>query len=48
VEIEQGFDEAQARREAARCLQCGLICYRHTAQAGHDAPAVAEEVRPEG
>jgi NADPH-dependent glutamate synthase beta subunit-like oxidoreductase len=48
VEIEQGFDEAQARREAARCLQCGLICYRHTAQAGHDAPAEVAAVRSEG
>ncbi|HDI61064.1 MAG TPA: RnfABCDGE type electron transport complex subunit B [Desulfobacteraceae bacterium] len=49
VEIEQGFDEAQARREAARCLQCGLICYRHTtARVPGDAPAVAGEARPEG
>jgi len=48
VEIEQGFDEAQARREAARCLQCGLICYRHTAQAGHDAPAEVAAVPAEG
>ncbi|MDD2603941.1 MAG: RnfABCDGE type electron transport complex subunit B [Desulfobacterales bacterium] len=46
MEIEQGFDEAQARREAARCLQCGLICYRHTAETVNEAPA--EEIRPEG
>jgi NADPH-dependent glutamate synthase beta subunit-like oxidoreductase/NAD-dependent dihydropyrimidine dehydrogenase PreA subunit len=28
-ELEKGFDEHTARSEAARCLQCGLICYRH-------------------
>jgi NADPH-dependent glutamate synthase beta subunit-like oxidoreductase len=27
VELERGFSEEAARREAARCLQCGLICY---------------------
>ena len=37
VEIELGFDEATARREAARCLQCGLICYRRTAETTGDA-----------
>ena len=26
-ELEIGFDENQARREAGRCLRCGLICY---------------------
>ena len=26
-----GLDEAAARLEAERCLQCGLICYRKTA-----------------
>jgi formate dehydrogenase (NADP+) beta subunit len=26
-EIERGFSEEAARSEAARCLQCGLICY---------------------
>ena len=25
-----GLDESEARREADRCLQCGLICYRKT------------------
>jgi hypothetical protein len=44
LEIEQGFDEAAARREAARCLQCGLICYRHQAEATGDAPAEARLV----
>jgi len=28
VEIEKGYDQAQAMAEAGRCLQCGLICYR--------------------
>ena len=23
-----GYGESEARREAERCLQCGLICYR--------------------
>jgi len=29
LEIEKGFDEEAAKKEAARCLQCGLICYVH-------------------
>ncbi len=28
-EIEKGFSAETASQEAARCLQCGLICYRH-------------------
>ncbi|BBO69228.1 hypothetical protein DSCA_31580 [Desulfosarcina alkanivorans] len=28
MELEKGFDTAAARKEAARCLNCGLICYR--------------------
>jgi RnfABCDGE-type electron transport complex B subunit len=28
-ELEIGFPERAARDEAARCLQCGLICYEH-------------------
>ncbi len=28
-ELELGFSEATAKTEAERCLQCGLICYRH-------------------
>lgn len=28
VEIAKGYSEEQAIREANRCLQCGLICYR--------------------
>jgi len=27
-ELERGFSEDAARKEAGRCLQCGLICYR--------------------
>ena len=37
-ELEKGFTEDMARKEAARCLQCGLICYKKTA----GASAVAE------
>jgi formate dehydrogenase beta subunit len=29
VEVELGLPEDEAIREANRCLQCGLICYRH-------------------
>lgn len=29
-ELEKGFDEARARKEAGRCLKCGLICYQHS------------------
>ncbi len=28
-EVELGLPEEEARREARRCLQCGLICYQH-------------------
>jgi formate dehydrogenase (NADP+) beta subunit len=30
LELEKGFDEHMARKEAGRCLKCGLICYMHT------------------
>ncbi len=30
-EIEKGFDEIRAKKEAGRCLKCGLICYQHEA-----------------
>ncbi|MBL0716329.1 MAG: FAD-dependent oxidoreductase [Desulfosarcina sp.] len=33
-QLEMGFDEETARKEASRCLQCGLICYEHTIAAG--------------
>jgi NADPH-dependent glutamate synthase beta subunit-like oxidoreductase len=29
AELEKGYTEEMARDEANRCLQCGLICYRH-------------------
>lgn len=32
-EIERGFTADMAQAEASRCLQCGLICYAHTAVA---------------
>ncbi|MDL2269696.1 RnfABCDGE type electron transport complex subunit B [Desulfosarcina sp. OttesenSCG-928-A07] len=31
-EIEKGYDEKAACKEAGRCLNCGLICYQHTGQ----------------
>jgi NADPH-dependent glutamate synthase beta subunit-like oxidoreductase/NAD-dependent dihydropyrimidine dehydrogenase PreA subunit len=37
-ELEKGFSEEMASKEAARCLQCGLICYKKTA----DETAVTE------
>ncbi len=35
-EIEKGFSADVAQKEASRCLQCGLICYEHTANAAAD------------
>jgi hypothetical protein len=32
-QLELGFTEEEARAEASRCLQCGLICYVHTERA---------------
>ena len=29
MELEKGFDTDAALKEAARCLNCGLICYQH-------------------
>jgi NADPH-dependent glutamate synthase beta subunit-like oxidoreductase len=37
-EIERGFSDEMAQSEASRCLQCGLICYEHSAP-----PLPAEE-----
>ena len=31
IELEKGFSAEQAKTEADRCLQCGLICYLHGA-----------------
>jgi NADPH-dependent glutamate synthase beta subunit-like oxidoreductase/NAD-dependent dihydropyrimidine dehydrogenase PreA subunit len=38
-EIERGFSDEMAQSEASRCLQCGLICYEHSAP----PPAQEEE-----
>ena len=34
AEIALGYSEDQAKKEADRCLQCGLICYRRPGQEG--------------
>ncbi|MFC1816506.1 RnfABCDGE type electron transport complex subunit B [Thermodesulfobacteriota bacterium] len=36
-ELEKGFDQETAKKEAQRCLQCGLICYEHEGNRGHAA-----------
>jgi len=41
-EIERGFSDEMARAEASRCLQCGLICYEHSAPPARDEKTVAE------
>ncbi len=40
-EIEKGFSKEKAETEAGRCLQCGLICYEHTAEPGKTHQEVA-------
>jgi NADPH-dependent glutamate synthase beta subunit-like oxidoreductase/Pyruvate/2-oxoacid:ferredoxin oxidoreductase delta subunit len=40
-EIERGYTEDAARKEAGRCLQCGLICYRTVPQRDESAEAVS-------
>jgi NADPH-dependent glutamate synthase beta subunit-like oxidoreductase/NAD-dependent dihydropyrimidine dehydrogenase PreA subunit len=41
-EIERGFSEDSARKEAGRCMQCGLICYRTVPSAKPaEAPAIS-------
>ncbi|MGD8250656.1 MAG: FAD-dependent oxidoreductase [Desulfobacterales bacterium] len=37
-ELELGYTEEAARAEAARCLQCGLICYERTVQIQTSVP----------
>ena len=32
LEVPTGYTPEMAKEEAARCLQCGLICYNRTAQ----------------
>lgn len=41
AELEKGFTPEQAKTEANRCLQCGLICYLHTDEATGGASAVS-------
>jgi len=41
-EIERGFSDEMAQSEASRCLQCGLICYEHSAPPEPEAESVAD------
>ncbi len=41
MELEQGYLQAEAQAEADRCLQCGLICYKHEAQVSAEQEAVS-------
>ncbi len=43
-EIERGFSQEAARTEASRCLQCGLICYEHTAEPTRQAETSPAEL----
>ena len=36
IELEKGFSAEQAKTEADRCLQCGLICYQHGTDRFHE------------
>jgi NADPH-dependent glutamate synthase beta subunit-like oxidoreductase len=38
-ELEMGYSSQPAQKEAARCLQCGLICYLHKPEAEQDQVA---------
>lgn len=42
-EIELGFDEELAKKEARRCLNCGLICYYRSSYGGVDLDRAAPE-----
>ena len=42
VEVEQVIDPETARKEACRCLNCGLTCYDRTAWPGEETPAHPE------
>ncbi|MGD8657948.1 MAG: electron transporter RnfB, partial [Desulfobacterales bacterium] len=42
-EIEKGFTAEMAKKEADRCLQCGLICYVHTQTEGTEKAAESTE-----
>jgi NADPH-dependent glutamate synthase beta subunit-like oxidoreductase/Pyruvate/2-oxoacid:ferredoxin oxidoreductase delta subunit len=39
-EIERGFSDEMAQSEASRCLQCGLICYEHSAPSAREEESV--------
>jgi formate dehydrogenase beta subunit len=41
-EIERGFSDDMAQSEASRCLQCGLICYDHSAPPAREEESVAD------
>jgi NADPH-dependent glutamate synthase beta subunit-like oxidoreductase len=41
-EIERGFSDDMAQSEASRCLQCGLICYAHSAPAAQEEESAAD------
>jgi NADPH-dependent glutamate synthase beta subunit-like oxidoreductase len=43
-EIERGFSDEMAQSEASRCLQCGLICYEHSALPQQEEESVVEPV----
>lgn len=40
-ELEKGFTEEMAKAEAARCLQCGLICYERSEDIGEQKELAA-------
>ncbi len=40
VEVELGLGEQQAKNEAQRCLQCGLVCYRRKQYPAGGPPSV--------
>ena len=44
-ELERGYSEDAARKEAGRCLQCGLICYRQVPKSKPTQPAPAPSQR---
>ena len=41
-ELEKGYTAEDARAEANRCLQCGLICYKRTELEETSPAAIAE------
>jgi hypothetical protein len=47
IELEKGYTEAEARAEADRCLQCGLVCYQQTGfeDTSQDGAAAAADGR---